>query len=235
MGADHVTSDNAAVTKILDDAQEMYTIAKADGWELYVEKPTFTFSLINYQNPTTGKKSKYSKQLMLIDLPIQGQARLFLDYGPERAKFDDGITCKNCQIIKQLKSSGGTFTDDDVIVNAEWTMIPKALRWAMGLGENFPIRITSKQIDPDGTIAYAFIMWDLEKDAPSKKLDIQETGILKPNPEDPTKSYCVAVSKMPWYVPGWLMGKMMEPIMNASIKPLVKAYEKNMLGKSASE
>ena len=129
MGADHVTSDNAAVTKILDDAQEMYTIAKADGWELYVERPTFTFSLINYQNPTTGKKSKYSKQLMLIDLPIQEQARLFLDYGPERAKFDDGITCKNCQIIKQLKSSGGTFTDDDVIVNAEWTMIPKALRW----------------------------------------------------------------------------------------------------------
>lgn len=215
-------ASNEVLQGVLDNSARMYKIAEMGDWTARVTTDEFVFYTTEYTDPDTGKKDKYSKQVMTVDMSIEHQYKLFVDFSEERNKFDNGIMCNNCRVVKKI-------SDNDIISEATWTSIPKVMRWAMGIPDPCPMRIATQDLG-GGAFSYAMVFWDADTDAPSKKIDTQETGIIKPHPEDPNKSFYIGVSRLPWYINGWMLGKATESMMKASIGPLISSYKKNVLG-----
>jgi hypothetical protein len=208
------------VEALFGESARLYELARGDGWTEITSKDDFTMSSIKATD-ANGNATSYYKTSVLLGLGIEHQKHVWLDMGPVRDVYDNGLMYKNSQCLHEFGSG-------DIIFTATFATIPKAMRWMFGLTDSQPWRIITRDT-PDGGFIYAFMPWDMENNCVSKKLDLKETGMCMPHPEDPGQSFIISVSKASGWVPNWVMGKMTQMSI-ASLVTLFDSYKKNVLG-----
>lgn len=61
-------------------------------------------------------------------------------------------------------------------------------------------------------------------------MDMKETGMMQAHPTDPGKSFFMSVVKTSGWIPNWVMGKLTERMVDASMKSIIASYRENVLG-----
>lgn len=206
--------------KLMGDSKKMYRVSNAEGWKEVVNNDTFTFSVLK---GFEGDKDQYMKAVMLLNLSPQDNVNLWCKFGPSRDKWDK-VFMTDTNVVKDYNE--GKDTDDyNALVEGKCIFVPKLMRWAMGMKDPMGMRIITQRLE-HGAIAYVSVGWDTKTDAPDKKMEYSESGIIKPHPDDPNSSYLISVSKMGSWTPPWLMGKLMDTMMSKTAPVLAEAYRK---------
>lgn len=213
----------AEISALLGESERLYQLAQQEGWTEVVSKENFSMSTIRAMDEN-GKQQTYTKSSLIISIGVEHQKALWCEYGPSRDRFDKGFMfAPGTRVLQEVGP-------DDVIFEGSFSMIPKLLKWAMRFPEPAQWRITTRALGDDGSFCYSFVLWDAENGSCSTKMDMKETGMMQAHPTDPGKSFFMSVVKTSGWIPNWVMGKLTERMVDASMKSIIASYRENVLG-----